>query len=52
VAVDYTECCEVARVTDVSRPPATIRQRFLADKPEKASILYAAEYGVAYFRKM
>jgi O-methyltransferase len=50
--VDYTDSSEVDRVTDANPGVKPGCDRFLADKSEKPSILYAAEYGHAYFRKM
>ena len=50
--VDYSDPREVDRVTDSNPGVKPGCDRFLADKPEKPSILYAAEYGHAYFRKM
>ena len=49
--VDYCDAVEVPDVEDANPGVRPAFDRFLADKPEQVSLLYAGEYGHAYFRK-
>lgn len=50
--VDYSDAREVPEVEHANPGVKPAFDRFLADKPEQVSVLYACEYGHAYFRKL
>lgn len=50
--IDYWDAAETAGVMNVNPGVHLGCTRFLADKPERVSVLYAAEYLHGYFRKL
>jgi O-methyltransferase len=50
--VDYTDNAELPEAEDAQPGVKPAFDKFMADKPEDISILYAGEFGHAYFRKL
>ncbi len=50
--IDYTDNNELPEAVDANPGVKPAFDKFMADKPERISILYAAEMGHAYFRKL
>lgn len=50
--VDYCDPTQLDGLEDLNPGVKPAFDRFMADKPESISVLYACEYGHAYFRKL
>jgi O-methyltransferase len=50
--VDYTDTQELPEAENAQPGVKPAFDKFMADKPEQISILYAGEFGHAYFRKL